>query len=277
MFKAILKGSFQLCLSNFDTLIKAAGTWTVILIVGGLAKYVLWVAGQPHADGSMMRPALDAYNILSWLMPLLGIVAASSIAVAWHRFALLGETPATFHVRFGKSEFRYTLYNQLFLLCVYAISSAIFFLFLRLVAILTDGGNLESTAAFARLGIALILSFLFMVPIWARVSLMLPAAAVDEPMGPLRAYRFAKGMGWAMTFANLCLVFPLILLAWIIRGIEKIIGSGSPQAFGEILTLLVIGLEWIIPAILALSVSTVAYALARRRHEATAEPIDPAA
>ncbi|WP_319774499.1 hypothetical protein [Breoghania sp.] len=275
MFKAILKGSVQLCLSNFDNLIKAAGTWTVILILGGFAFGALGSIGGPIANDTMMGRYVGASLIQTLPMLLLQVVAASSIAVAWHRFALLGEAPATFHVRFGKSEFRYALYYLLFLLCVFAMS-AVFLLFASLVVMLTGVGNLESTAL-TGLGIAMILSCLFMVPIWARVSLMLPAAAVDEPMGPVRAYHYGQGMGWAMTFASICLLIPFVLLDLAILWILATIGAGLPQLFVVIQFLLLKGLEQIIITVLLLSVITVAYALARRRHEATAEPIDPAA
>ncbi|MDJ0932770.1 hypothetical protein [Breoghania sp.] len=112
MFKAILKGSIQLCLSNFDDLIKAAGAWTVIMILFGIGAQVSGFGNQENAEQMMTaNPGQFGVFVLVSIIP--QAVASSSIAVAWHRFALLGEPPAMIHLRFGRSEFRYFLYSLL--------------------------------------------------------------------------------------------------------------------------------------------------------------------
>ncbi len=274
MFKAILKGSVQLCLSNFDNLIKAAGAWTVILIVFGIAAQVSGYGYLANAERLMITNPwrFGVFSLISIFLP---IIASSSIAVAWHRFALLGERPAMIHLRFGRSEFRYFLYSLLLGLLAVLIASGIAFLAFVATWIIS-GFPLDR--GFTPLMVPLaVIGFVLVSPILMRVGLMLPASAVDKPMGPFRADRFGKGLGWPMVFATICLIIPFMVLDFAIIFLIAGIGSGLPQILVGLQFIMLKGLEQIILTILLLSVVTVAYAHARRRDEMTAGPIDPAA
>ena len=270
MLKAILKGSVELCLSNFDDLIKAAGAWTVVMIIAGI---VLQMTGITDQDASALMIEQNPGKFITYILIslVISLIASSSIAVAWHRFALLGERPATIHLRFGRPEFRYLLYSLLLGLFVFAIVFA-----LTLLLVVAGGlGGVGATGEAARnvMLIIMIVGMLVCAPFVARAGLMLPAAAVDRPMGLFRALRFGRGYGWAMVFATIVLLIPFFLLDVAVMMLMMTIGSGLPQLLMTIQFVLLKGLEQIIVTILLLSVMTIAYAYARDRESGnTQEP-----
>lgn len=272
MFKAILSGSVRLCLSNFDNLIKAAGAWTVVLVVFGLAAQM---AGLDRADsGTRMmseKPVLYAIFVIGGIV--LQAVAGSSIAVAWHRFALLGERPATVHLRFGRPEWRYFLYSLLLGAIIFAVMMVVGVVSYLLVGLVT-GFSANGTGV--PVIFLLVLAGLFLAsPTFAKLGLMLPAAAIERPMGPSVAFRFGEGFGWPMVFATIVLVIPFLLLDFAIIWVVANVSAGLPQLFVTLQLVLLKGLEQIVVTILLLSVVTVAYAFARERKAAESE--DPAA
>ncbi len=273
MFKAILKGSVQLCLTNFDNLIKAAGAWTVVLILLNITHQMAGFGNQATIQ-QMARQNPGQFWFVMTVSIVLQLIASSSIAVAWHRFALLGERPAMIHLRFGRPEFRYFLYSLLLALLMVLVVAGIAFLALVVTWMISglpfDWSFMPPVPAFALIG------FVLVSPVLMRVGLMLPAAAVDEPMGPFRADRFGKGLGWPMAFATICLIIPFMVLDFAITFLIAGIGSELPQILVGLQFIMLKGLEQIIITVLLLSVITVAYAHARRRHEMTAGPIDPA-
>ena len=269
MFKAILKGSVQLCLSNFDDLIKAAGAWTVLLVLLNLALQMAGFANQTTVQQMGMQNPGQFWFVMT-VSILFQLVAASSIAVAWHRFALLGEPPATIHLRFGRPEWRYFLYSLLLGLFVVVLTTAIGLLTALVVALVS--GFTMSQAAVGIFIILFMLGFFFTAPFLARIGLMLPAAAIDEPMGPFQALRFGKDFGWPMVFATIVLIIPFFLLDLLIVMIMGTVASRLPQLIVILQFVLLKGLEQMIVTILTLSVITIAYAFARERAEMNSQP-----
>ncbi|PTW52954.1 hypothetical protein C8N35_11811 [Breoghania corrubedonensis] len=271
MFKAILKGSVQLCLSNFDDLIKAAGAWTVVLILFSLIAQMADFGNRAmNAQLIAQNPGKFAFFVLVSLV--IQFVAASSIAVAWHRFALLGERPATIHLRFGRPEWRYFLYSLLLGFFMAAVM-LIFALVAAGFAAISTGLSANETAA-AIIAVLLMIGFVFAAPLFARASLMLPAAAIDRPMGLFRALRFGKGFGWPMVFVTIVLIIPFILLDLLIMTIMVSVSAGLPQLIVILQFVLLKGLEQIVVTILLLSVVTITYAYAREREDAGNQPDD---
>ena len=265
MFKAILKGSVLLCFSNFENLIKAAGAWTAILI---LFDFIAQMAGfDPWElnDQPIMQDSVG-FAFFSLTNAIVQIVAASSIAVAWHRFALLGELPATIHLRFGRPEWRYFLYSLLFGLFMLAVLAAVGLVIA--FAVLIAFGFTISNDAVTVFDVLFLIGLVFTAPFFARAGLMLPAAAVDQPMGPFRALKFGKGFGWAMVFAFIVLFIPFLLLSILFLSIMTLVSAVLPQLIVGLQLVLLLGLEQMVVTILLLSVVTITYAYARERAEA---------
>ncbi|MEI2388118.1 hypothetical protein [Breoghania sp. JC706] len=269
MFKAILKGSVLLCFSNFENLIKAAGAWTAILFIFDFIAQMAGFDPWEMNDQPMMQDSAD-FVFFSLTSAVVQLIAASSVAVAWHRFALLGERPATIHLRFGRPEWRYFLYSLLFCLFMLAVLAAVG-LMIGFVVLIAFGFTI-SNDAITVFDVLFLIGLVFTAPFFARAGLMLPAAAVDQPLGPFRALQFGKGFGWAMVFAFTVLFIPFLLLSILFLFVMTLFSAILPQLVVGLQLVLLLGLEQMVLTILLLSVVTITYAYAREREEAGGRP-----
>ena len=121
MFRRILNDSFSLVFGNLETVFKVCGAWFVLQFVLLLLVQAM-VGGMPGetaaAAGDPMQVS-PARMLASLLMMAVGIVAAASISVAWHRFGLLGERPGFIHLQLGAIEGRFIVKTLLIALVAF--------------------------------------------------------------------------------------------------------------------------------------------------------------
>jgi hypothetical protein len=170
-----------------------SGAWLIVIVVTAIVADALFLVS----------------SVLAYLALIIGAVVfyfggIFAFAVDWHRAILRGGTPQM-ALHFGRREWRFFGYS--------ALIGLIF------MGILVAGGIAYFALANGRTGargIAAVLLPAVLVVAWgilARLSLALPAVAVDEPGGQLRAaWRRAKGNTIRLFFGPFVCAIPGIIL-----------------------------------------------------------------
>ena len=179
------------------------GAWTHM----GEMLRLIWLPGLLYLATAVVSMFVDpAENLLTSL--LLNVVALflwPIIAVTWHRFVLIGDAPSgSFHLHFGRREARFLMVS--------------FFLFLLLLPglLLAMAGTAvaqeqpQSTAG-SLLGFIGMLLILVAVYFFVRLSLLLPAAAVDDPVDARLVLERTRGNFWRMVAVFALIVLPIAL------------------------------------------------------------------
>lgn len=275
MFKEILKRSIWLCTSHFEDLLKASGAWTCILFAFGFLVQMTGFGDVNNPMAPQSSPAAFIAILVAGLV--LQLAAGSSIAVAWHRFALLGERPSLVHLRFKGQELAYagrllllTISYLLFCTVLGFIIGAVFG-FVYVIASKASGGPLLSEevkflALMLCIGIPTILTF----PIFYRYSLSLPASAIGERLPFGEARRIGAGMGWPMVGATVVLLIPIVLLNFVLQyAAGLLVGGGLPTFVFTVNSVIIQVLSQMVATILFLSVISVTYRLIEERHAQT--------
>jgi len=148
------------------------------------------------------RGAEAGEGLYAFAAILLRAVGLGLLLVAWQRQLLLEEAPALLP-RPGVRHLR-VLIALLFLTVAAALPGALLF---AVVGYLTS--RMESVF----LLFLLLPGLAFPGYLLARVSLYLPAAAVDRPLGLRQAWRTTRGEGWSLLLALALAALPLLLLA----------------------------------------------------------------
>lgn len=258
MFKRLLTDAVSLVFGNLEMVFKVCGTWFAIQVL--LSLVIVGSIGGTGLEGGGTGTPADAPPAGTLLLLLVNfsvaIVAATSIAVAWHRFALLGEQAPAFFVRFGALEMRFLWAMTLLILIGLAAVVPVLLLLTLLGFFLPD-----------TVTVLLILPvILFLVlPHLMRLNLVLPAAAVERPLGFFEAHRLGEGLGWRMLWAVVVLSLPFTLAGLAIEYILSLAAPGLPLLLIQVKVMILNVLLQILVTVLGLSVITAAYRIATER------------
>lgn len=266
MFRRILNDSFSLVFGNLETVFKVCGAWFVLQFVLLLVLQV--ILGNPPDELAVRAgqpvQVSPAQMLAAFLVVIVAIVASASIAVAWHRFGLLGEQPGLIHLRVGAIEGRFIL--KMFLIGL--ITIAIFLpleLFVSLFGTMLDiliGVPVVTVVSF------LVLSA-FIIPHIVQLYLSLPAVAIERPIGLKEAHRLGQGLGWPMIGAGVVLVLPFVLVALGLQYLSQMVAGGGLLALLIAIKLALLNvLLQIILTVLSISVISAAYRIAMERQHA---------
>ncbi|WP_417670104.1 hypothetical protein [Roseibium sp.] len=251
MFKRIFLDAFSLVFWNLETVFKTCGAWFALQFVLAL------IANALSPDPQNMTVAGAFANILILIA---AVLSWPSIAVAWHRFALFGEQPGMIHLRFGALEFR-------FLLKTIVIGLIAMVMFIPVGAFLVFVGGLSSNM-FVPLIIGL-LAALFIGQFIMRFNLVLPATAVERPIGFGEAFTLGEGLGLPMILATLALSIPFVVISALLTLALAYLGGGLPVILIQMKVLILNLLLQIIITVLGISVITAGYKAATERQDPT--------
>jgi len=246
MFKRLVSDAFHLVFWNLEAVFKTTGAWFVILFVAGLGVQVVFGQSLPGAvptSGQLFG---------SLLIFALALASSASIAVAWHRYGLLGDQPGLIHLTFGKIEAIFLAKSIMLGLLVGILALFIGFL-----------GAAVSVPVIT--GVIAVLAMIFLVPTFMRLSLILPATAVERPIGLGEAYRVSEGLGWRMFFATLVLSLPFAVVTLLLQMLITQAAGGLPVILIQLKALILNVLLQIIVTVLGLSVLTSGYRMAMER------------
>ncbi|MXN65027.1 hypothetical protein GR183_08925 [Stappia sp. GBMRC 2046] len=184
----LLQGTFKALYYNFDVFLRLCWAWFLILIA--LASAVMAFIG------SKGDPELTSAATI--VVILIALVANASIAVSWHRCLLMDEMPGTTHLKIGAREWAYLGRAVLVGVIAFAMMFAISFIVHSFGAI-ADGA--EANAMLVLTVLTGAAAVFLIVPAVLRLSLILPAGAVDRPLGMRDAWRMSRSLGYPMLFA----------------------------------------------------------------------------
>lgn len=193
--------AFRFLFGNPTRFFILSGGWLVAIVVTFVVTLLLF----------------SVSTVLAYFVLIIGAVlfyfgGVLAFAVAWHRAILCGEAPRM-SLRYGPREWRFMGYSLLI---------GLVFLGTAIAGGIVFGGLAVGLAASGRAGgIVAILSPIVAIVAWgvcARLSLALPAAAVDEPGGQLKtAWRRGKGNAIRLFFGPIVCAIPVIIVQTVLQ------------------------------------------------------------
>ncbi|MTI43278.1 hypothetical protein JM93_03753 [Roseibium hamelinense] len=216
MFFTVLERSVSLAQHNIGTLFRTG--WAYILLLVAL-NFAIGSALAPNAGFStvsyMTEPVTAPdQGALRLLALLANVLIGFSIAIAYVRKLLIGAQD--FPVTISSRTFK-VIINQI-VLSLIGIAALIPLVIVSLLIAAVTGG----------LGVIILFAAPFVsLMVVQRFSVVLPAAAVDDPLTLKESWRATSGLGWAMAFSALI----MSLLALCLVGIWALVLT----AFGGLL------------------------------------------
>ena len=204
---------------------------------------LIWLAGALYILISVGTVFLDPKTdtVFFLLLELASLFLWPIVAVTWHRFILLGDEPAgRIHFSFGRREARFLLVT--IMLSLFMVPG--FLSFMLVGALAQDGQGSQLAGMIAIVGIVLLMAGVFFM---VRLSLLLPAVAVDEAVNAGRMLERTKGNFWrlfgvaalsALPFFAALMLFDALPLAL------KAIGTAIVMLFYAIVNVAVLSIAY---------------------------------
>ncbi|GAA0785825.1 hypothetical protein E1180_17720 [Roseibium denhamense] len=252
MLTRLLTDSLSLVFGHLETVFKVCGAWFGLQFV--LSILLLLSTGGQAFDGEndVISPAT---GVLLMVNTILAFVSAASIAVAWHRFGLRGDDVGPIHLRFGLVELLFLLK-----MAVIGIVSSVLLIPMIFVAFIPSDTLMSGV-----LLVAILAGFFLLFSLVMRFNLVLPATAVEQPLGFMEAFQMGKGLGWRMLLAIIALSLPLIFVALGLQYVLSQFSFGLPALLIQLKLMVLNVLLQIILTVLGISVITSAYRMALER------------
>lgn len=204
----LFTGAFKALFSDFDGFLRIVWAWYALVAVLGVLGMLLAANSQV-----VMLVVMGV-----WLC------SSASIAVAWHRNLLLGERPGPVNLSFGRREIAYLGKTVLVLL----------FAMIPAIVLVTLGSLLmQGWAGFIIAAGAVVL---LVLPSFMRLCLVLPATALDEPLGIGEAFARSEGLGLPMALAGVATGLCIGAVDMGLSAVAKTMGEGA--VFGAIAVLI---------------------------------------
>ncbi|MAU61319.1 hypothetical protein [Parvibaculum sp.] len=206
---------------------------------------LIWLPGALYFSLSVAGVFIDVEQnrALAVVINLATLFLWPIIAVAWHRFILMGDAPpGKFHFSFGRREARYLIVS-VFLTLLFA-----------------PGVILSATPAFLPANMtASLLSFfgvlLLMVAIYfmVRLTLLLPAVSVGDPVNPRLVLERTRGNFWRLVAVFAAIVLPMFVILFLVG---SLVGGNLVM---NVAAVAVLSLVLILFAIVNIAVLSIAY------------------
>lgn len=206
---------------------------------------LIWLPGLLYlvlsTASAFLDPETQFFPVL--VLELAGLFLWAVIAVAWHRFILIGDAPSgAFHLTFGRREARFLL-----------LSVFLFLLLMPGIAIAIAAERMTGTMTGSLLSFLGLLLFLVAVYFFVRLSLLLPAVSIDDPVDPRLVLERTRGNFWRLVAVFVSVVVPVVLLAVLLG---SLLGGG---ALLQILSIAAFALVSVFFAVVNVAVLSIAY------------------
>jgi len=215
MFFTVLERSLSLAQHHLGTLLKTG--WAYILVLVAL-NFAIGASLMPESGfktvSYMTEPVAAAdEGALRALAAVANLLVGFSIAIAYVRRILIDSRD--FPLSFG-TRLLHVIFDMIVLFLIGALSLIPLVIVSLLLAAVTAGFGL----------LLLFLAPFIALMVVQKFSVVLPAAAVDDPLTFRESWRATAGLGWAMAFAALvmsllagALIGVWALLLWISDGL----------------------------------------------------------
>ncbi|WP_249692020.1 hypothetical protein [Stappia sp. WLB 29] len=205
----LFTGAFKALFSDFDAFLRIVWAWYALVAVLGVLGTLL---------------AANSFVVI-FVTSGVWVCSSASIAVAWHRNLLLGERPGPVNLSFGRREIAYL--GKTLLVSLIGLIPAIVVITIAGLFVTGWPGFIMAAGVMA----------FFILPSLMRLFLILPATALDEPLGIGDAYYRSEGLGLPMAMAaigtGLCITAVDMLLSFV----ANTIGGGAVFAAIAVLIL----------------------------------------
>jgi hypothetical protein len=220
--------AYKAFFENFGSVIRLSWIW--LLVFAASTAYAFehqWELMLSLSNGGV-SPVDIALHSIRWrvqtvgiLQYFLGIVGGASMAVAWHRFLILDERPATSGMNAASSPVRHYILTGI--LIVLTVAIPILPIVLALLAI-TNPFALPMLPAFNDHGpmvpaVALLFAFGWMLWLlgFIRLALLLPARAIgNDALTFSQCWKRTRGNSWRIGFGCFLTVYPPLLPAQLV-------------------------------------------------------------
>jgi hypothetical protein len=218
-----IQQSYEFLWSNRDDFFRMSAAPVVILAL----VEVLATALYPVKPGTGVTPQLLAILIVP------SAILYVMFSVAWHRRFLKSSEHVTFWValRWDKRKTLFLIRLVGIFLCVALISASptiILTIVGGLLSIMSGaaGGSAAAPAGIGMIGMAIVLTIALLL--YARLSLWLPATAIDEQYSLIAIWQLGRGNSWNLLGITLGAALPLMLIAILFAGALSgiLLGSG---------------------------------------------------
>ncbi|WP_420561442.1 hypothetical protein [Tepidicaulis sp.] len=219
--------------SHFLDLVKLVWLPVVIYIVANIAQQEFLQRRleelQQQEQGSLIN-VTEAFSLPIVLLMLVGLFTWPMIAVAWHRFVLLGDRGSgavNFH--FGRREAVFLL-ASIFLVLL-ALPA---FLVAMVSGALADPVSGDTALSFGLAILALVLA-IAAVYYSVRLTLLLPAVAIGEPLNARAILDITKGNFWrllGMIILNMLFIMVIAIALNVVGALVSFIPGGIVVAIG---------------------------------------------
>lgn len=188
------------------------GAWTH----AGEMIRLIWLPGALYVAISIVSALVEESQLaLRFALELAGLFLWPIIAVAWHRFVLIGDVaPGRFHLNFGRREARFLMISIFLGLLVMPG-----LLVSGMTAAMNDPSLGASASLLGFLGLILLMVGLYY---FVRLLLLLPAVAVDEPINARLILERTRGNFWRLLALIILASLPLIIVFFVMANIVVI-------------------------------------------------------
>jgi hypothetical protein len=214
-FSSALSDAFEFTLNNLGRLFRLCGLWLVLIIAFQL--FELFMPDIMSRGTTMATLSHGLYGCFY-------LAVCVMFAVAWHRAVLRSDGPRTMMdmMHFGKREWRFLGY-----LILFGITVA-----LPLIGAVSATGIFLVTGS-QGIGAVMVVCWLLAFVAWlvvSRLSLVLPAAAVDESAGGLAsAWHRGKGNMLRLFFGPIVCALPFLVLSFVLHLVFSALTYVSPS------------------------------------------------
>lgn len=232
---ALLTTVFMQIFGNFAIVMRFSVLWLLlhipISIYMSKNAFEAYLACQVETEYNALSISLFViYFVISWIV-------ATSIAINWHRFILLEEVPEnTFWPNLKLLTFSYIRGSIKIALLFVAIFVPIF--------LITNLLNLYWSGIIVIVYLLGLAAFLYAIPLSIRLSTILPAIALENPITIAEAYKKTKGLSVPIFIA---LIIYIVGISVLIFGLSTIYQSFDLDSSGAfiIFQIITLGINWI--------------------------------
>ncbi len=243
---ALVAGSYRTLRAKWRDCAVALALPSLIdtLVRGAIVQKAERLQVRSNDPEEILQALVSEANLLRLLaMLLVNVIAITLFAVSWHRLALLGERPR-FLPQVGPEHVRFALLSLvlIFITTMIALSGAIL---------------AASTTAW----VVLVLTFIALVVVYLKLSLLFPAAALDARMSLGESWSRTRGatltLFWAVVLGCLPAYLLLMIVSLTLSSLIHALFQGS--AAGEWLTILMQAVLSYLPWAVVIGIVSLAY------------------
>ena len=201
---AVTVGAYRFVFGRLGLFLELAWLPLLLMLAVAILPAILPSLAAPDSDSIVLRLLPDIGQLV------VGGLCLNAFAVRWHQMALFPNPVDAQAQSWLRPWLRFLLYTFAF----YLVNLAM----LGLLLLVSSGADLNQPDQIAMLLLATAVA----VPVWlgmVRLSLLFPAAAYGQPLGPGAAWNAMRGNTWRLIACGFLAGLPLVLSVAVILSV----------------------------------------------------------